>query len=217
VAGNPDATVRYRITGQSLQKIKDYNALVIAKIFRLSLEEPKWQVRVLVDLDQKTSAHSLPFGQVMDVLIPHLIHTRQVEAVVPTWSKVKVQILKGRGLAAEDLNGKSDPYVYVLAGKNFRERTSIKKSTLAPVWDDALFEIDYSKDHTEIGFEVFDYDRIGKDEFLGRFNVTIAALPPNKEVTRWFTLKPRGREGEVSGEDLLGSLNVKLLKLAPTD
>lgn len=216
VMGNAEGAIKYRIAGAQLQKIKDYNALVLAKIYRTSLDQPTWFVRVLVDLEHKTSAHSLPFGQVMDVLIPHLVHTRQVEALVPTWSKLKIWVLEGRGLAAEDLNGKSDPYVVVSAG-HWKKRTTTKKNTLTPKWDDAYFELDYGKDKTAVGFEVFDYDRIGKDEFLGRFGITVAALPPNKEVTRWFNLQSRNRDGEVGAQDLLGSLFVKIIKVAPTE
>jgi len=224
VQGNPDATVRYKIGAASLQKIKDYNALVLAKIYRTALEEPKWRVQVIArNLEaDKSSAHSLPFGQLMDVVIPQLIHQRQVEALVPTWSKVRVQVVEGRGLAAEDLNGKSDPYVVVTAGAEddpsfFKARTPYKKSTLTPKWDDQVFDVPYGKATTAIHFAVFDYDRIGRDEFLGQFSVNIAALPPNKDVARWFTLRSRKRDGEVGEEDLLGSLFIKLLKVAPTE
>jgi len=215
--GGQAEPIKYRIPGIQLQKLKDFNAVVLAKIFRTSLQEQTWKVRVLVDTEQKTSAHSLPFGQVMDVLIPHLVHSRQVEALVPTWSKVKVQVLEGRGLAAEDLNGKSDPYVVIKTGTDWQRRTSYKKSTLTPKWDDAIYEFDYDMSYTVIGFDVYDYDRIGKDEFLGRFSVSIAALPPNKETVRWYSLKSRHKDGEVGDSDALGSLCVRLLKLSPTD
>jgi len=226
VQGNPDAAVRYKIGAASLQKIKDYNALVLAKIYRTSLEDSgKWRVHVVArNLEQdKSSAHSLPFGQLMDVVIPQLIHQRHVEALVPTWSKVRVHVVEGRGLAAEDLNGKSDPYVVVSAGDEdvpssiFKAKTPYKKSTLTPKWDDQIFEVPYNKATTEVQFDVFDYDRIGRDEFLGQFAVNIAALPPNKEIARWFVLKSRNGDGEVGEEDLLGSLFVKLLKIAPTE
>jgi len=56
--------------------------------------------------------------------------------------------------------------------------------------------LDYDKAHTEILFEVWDYDRIGKNEFLGKFVVSIPSLPPNKEVARLYRLEERGRKGE---------------------
>jgi len=209
--------IKYRLPAQSLQKLKEYNAVILAKIFRTSLTEPHWKVRVLVDVDNKTgSAHSLPFGQVMDVLIPHLVHSRQVEALVPTWSKVRMEVKEGRGLAAEDLNGKSDPYVLLSTGGGWQGKTARQMNTLTPKWDNEVFEFDYDPGRTEILFEVKDYDRIGKDEFLGRFKVTIAALPPNKEITRWFNLSPAKEEVGAPQKEMLGALLVKLLKVAPT-
>lgn len=194
---------RFRLQGAGLRDLRDYNTLVVAKIFRK--DEGDWQVRVLSD------PHSLPFGQVMDVLIPHLLQQKIVEPLVPTWSKLVVTIVQGRGLAAEDLNGKSDPYMKVYAAKGWKRKTKVRKETLTPRWTDAVYELEYDKAHTELLFEAWDYDRIGKNEFLGKFIVPIAAIPPNKEIGRWFRLEERGKKGEQA----LGSIFVKLHKISP--
>jgi len=99
----------------------------------------------------------------------------------------------------------------ISAANGWKRKTKVRKETLTPHWTDALFELEYEKVHTEILFEVLDYDRIGKNEFLGKFVVSIPALPPNKEVARWYRLEDRGRKGEQA----LGSIFVRLLKVAP--
>jgi len=195
---------RFRLQGAGLRDIRDHNTLILAKLYRKDVDSD-WLVRVLSD------PHTLPFGQVIDVLIPHMLQQKLVEPLVPTWSKVFIQIVQGRGLAAEDLNGKSDPYMKISAAKGWKKKTKVRKETLTPKWTDAFYELEYDKAHTEILFEVWDYDRVGKNEFLGKFVVSIPSLPPNKEVARWYRLEERGRKGEQA----LGSIFVRLRKVAP--
>lgn len=51
----------------------------------------------------------------------------------------------GRGLAAEDLNGKSDPFMKITAGKGWKRKTKVRKETLTPKWTDAIYELEYDK------------------------------------------------------------------------
>jgi stress response protein SCP2 len=194
---------RFRLQGATLRDVRDDNTLILAKLYRTE-EQSEWLVRVLND------PHTLPQGQLMDVLIPHMLQKKLVEPVVPTWSKIIIQVVQGRGLAAEDLNGKSDPFMKITAGKGWKRKTKVRKETLTPKWTDAIYELEYDKAHTEIMFEVLDYDRIGKNEFLGRFRVSIPTLPPNKEVARWYRLEDRGRKSEQAN----GSIFVRLRKVA---
>lgn len=201
--GGDGQLCKFRLQGSNLRDVRDHNTLILAKLFRTD-EQGDWYVRVLND------PHTLPQGQLMDVLIPHMLQKKLVEPVVPTWSKIIIQVVQGRGLAAEDLNGKSDPFMKITAGKGWKRKTKVRKETLTPKWTDAIYELEYDKAHTEILFEVLDYDRIGKNEFLGKFKVSIPSLPPNKEVARWYRLSDRGRKSEQAN----GSIFVRLRKVA---
>ena len=57
--------------------------------------------------------------------------------------RLHIHINRARGLAAADSNGFSDPYIkaYLLPDKDNKEKTSIKKKTLDPVYKETLFVI----------------------------------------------------------------------------
>jgi len=138
---------------------------------------------------------------------------RIVEPLVPTWVKINIEILEGRGLASEDINGRSDPYVKVECGR-WKQRTKVKKETLNPTWTDAKYELNYNDtQEKEITFIVKDHDRVGKNDLIGQFQVSIPKIPPNKEMNRWFRLVPENNDNTKKKPDKsYGSLYVRLFK-----
>ena len=78
-------------------------------------------------------------------------------------------------------NACSDPYCYVSCGGSKPLRTKIKRQTLQPVWGE-LFKFKQSKGSGEIGLtgfdqiniDVFDYDEIGNDDFMGRLTIDLS-------------------------------------------
>eukprot|EP00756_Hemistasia_phaeocysticola_P010358 Hpha_TRINITY_DN15011_c1_g3::TRINITY_DN15011_c1_g3_i4::g.126376::m.126376 len=98
--------------------------------------------------------------------------------------KVRLNLLRGRGLNPGDDNGKSDPYVriicpitgtprpvesYVIEEElNPRWNQSIEFTMRIPASSEGPDELDRSKLLPSIVLEVFDKDRIGHDTFLGR-------------------------------------------------
>jgi len=150
----------------------------------------------------------IPFGQVVDVLIPHLIRKNHVQPLVRTWDKIYINVVEARGLMSKDINGKSDPYVK-LSCDTWKERTKIMQETLNPKWNET-FELNYDTQCLKILFKVMDHDRIGRDEFLGTFTVSIRGIPPNKEMNRWFRLQGTGKKDE----KVTGSVYVKFQKVA---
>ena len=55
--------------------------------------------------------------------------------------QLHIHVERARGLAAADSNGYSDPYVktYLLPDKCTKQKTSVKKKTLDPVYNEVLF------------------------------------------------------------------------------
>ncbi len=96
-----------------------------------------------------------------------------------TW-QLNAYIFQARGLLAADQSGLSDPYVRVCF-INQSQKTERLDKTLSPQWDQTLlFEsvtiygnpesIAYSPPRVTV--EIFDWDQIGADNFLGRCSVS---------------------------------------------
>jgi len=104
-------------------------------------------------------------------------------------------IAKARKVDAADLNGKSDPYIKIVVDGKEIKKTSIKKRTLNPVWNETFaVEID-GETFKKIDLELFDWDKFSKDDSLGTVTLTpqILADCPSQ---RWHKIRPLG-SGEV--------------------
>jgi len=101
--------------------------------------------------------------------------------------KVKLTIHQAHDLEAKDLRGKSDPYVVVrFQDQEWTTRTC--KKTLDPVWDEEMFlNIENSGDNM-VYIQVFDKDKIGKDEKIGNFEVDIRKIKQTSLVHVWDQL-----------------------------
>ncbi|XP_044294735.1 E3 ubiquitin-protein ligase NEDD4 isoform X2 [Varanus komodoensis] len=95
---------------------------------------------------------------------------------------VRLKIIAGLGLAKKDLLGASDPYVKVTVHDSTKGvltsvQTKTAKKTLNPKWNEEfLFRVNPQK-HRFL-FEVFDENRLTRDNFLGQVDVPLCQLPP---------------------------------------
>ncbi|GAA5961362.1 hypothetical protein JCM21900_006679 [Sporobolomyces salmonicolor] len=91
---------------------------------------------------------------------------------------LRVDLLDAKGLPSADKNGKSDPYaVFELDGKRVHKSEVVKK-TLAPVWNEK-FECEVArKDIAKLTLTVYDWDRVGNPDKLGRATIDLASLEP---------------------------------------
>ena len=88
--------------------------------------------------------------------------------------KIILLAIEAKDLLAGDSNGLSDPYLKIPHGQagvvdlpKKQNRTRRIDKTLNPVWNESfLIEYDPMKCN-ELRIEVYDYDYIGKDDFLG--------------------------------------------------
>eukprot|EP01127_Copromyxa_protea_P005289 TRINITY_DN15239_c0_g1_i1.p1 TRINITY_DN15239_c0_g1~~TRINITY_DN15239_c0_g1_i1.p1 ORF type:complete len:462 (+),score=82.39 TRINITY_DN15239_c0_g1_i1:11-1396(+) len=168
--------------------------------------KPEWMVEALL----KDATTTLQPGGTVDDMIPLLFKKQLVTPLVATWESITLTLIGARSLAPRDLSGKSDPYVVITTGEDVL-RSSTITSTLDPNWNET-FTIKYRDDRTKICFDLFDWDRIGKDEFLGHFSIDVKLLPPNLEIDRWFPLSYEPSKATTRGARVTGSVHMKILK-----
>ncbi|XP_067575247.1 synaptotagmin-5 isoform X1 [Pseudorca crassidens] len=130
---------------------------------------------------------------------------------VPTAGKLTVIVLEAKNLKKMDVAGLSDPYVKVhllQGGKKVRKKkTTIKKNTLNPYYNEAFsFEVPCDQvQKVQVELTVLDYDKLGKNEAIGRVAVGAAAggaglrhwadmlANPRRPIAQWHSLRPPDR------------------------
>lgn len=140
-----------------------------------------WPSQKLIQIEGFSSESVLSYAlhqKVMSANASNLAKSKLKFLSATNFDSIQIKLVEAEGLAAKDSNGFSDPYVIVSIGpgpdQTYRSKT-VKKS-LSPKWNEE-FVLRLSGDSKEISFELFDKDRIGKDDFLGCATVLLASLP----------------------------------------
>lgn len=126
----------------------------------------------------------------------------------PAANRLTVVVLKARNLPKMDVTGLSDPYVKIYLLYNgqriAKKKTHVKKRTLNPVFNESfLFDVPYNEGLQNISLEflLLDYDRMTKNEVIGRLEVGARTLGqelhhwnevmncPRKQIAEWHKLK----------------------------
>ncbi|XP_058851502.1 E3 ubiquitin-protein ligase NEDD4-like isoform X16 [Acipenser ruthenus] len=123
---------------------------------------------------------------------------------------LRVKVIAGIDLAKKDIFGASDPYVKLslyVADEN-RELALIQtkkiKKSLNPKWNEEFYFRVNPQNHRLL-FEVFDENRLTRDDFLGQVDVPLNHLPtedPTMErpyTFKDFLLRPRSHKSRVKG------------------
>ncbi|XP_051892695.1 E3 ubiquitin-protein ligase NEDD4-like isoform X14 [Pristis pectinata] len=123
---------------------------------------------------------------------------------------LRVKVISGIDLAKKDIFGASDPYVKLslyVADEN-RElaliQTKTIKKSLNPKWNEEfLFRV--NPQNHRLLFEVFDENRLTRDDFLGQVDVPLNYLPAEDPALerpytfKDFMLRPRSHKSRVKG------------------
>jgi len=110
--------------------------------------------------------------------------------------KVKVTIVQARNLIDRG-TGRADPYVVLKSGSQ-GFKTKPKKRTLNPEWNEE-FVLFVGTSFSIIKMVVWDCNRVGSDEFMGKLSVPISSLPIGIDHESWYKLEP-AIKGTVAGE-----------------
>ncbi|XP_044264099.1 E3 ubiquitin-protein ligase Nedd-4 isoform X4 [Tribolium madens] len=109
-------------------------------------------------------------------------------------SKIRLRIIKGKNLMKKDIFGASDPYVKIdLNTINGDETidsvlTKTKKRTLNPEWNEEFIFRVKPAEH-KLVLQVFDENRLTRDDFLGMVEITLINLPREQEGRNIGTVK----------------------------
>uniref|UniRef100_A0A7M4EHS9 RAS protein activator like 1 n=1 Tax=Crocodylus porosus TaxID=8502 RepID=A0A7M4EHS9_CROPO len=122
-------------------------------------------------------------------------------------------VIEARDLAPRDISGTSDPFARVSCNGQTLE-TAIIKKTRFPHWDEVL-EFDLEERELEketrgplLSMEVWDWDMVGKNDFLGQVEFSLDTLQKSP-VKGWFRLLPFPSAEEDAGGKL-GALRLKV-------
>ncbi|KAI4500926.1 hypothetical protein M0802_004137 [Mischocyttarus mexicanus] len=128
--------------------------------------------------------------------------------------QLRAHMYQARSLIGSDASGLSDPFARVICGE-FCKSTQVIDETLSPTWDELLLFDDIliygtaeeiKKDPPSIVIEIFDQDKVGKSEYIGRAiakpHVKLASenyVPPNYPPSlEWYEItRGAGRAGEL--------------------
>ena len=127
-----------------------------------------------------------------------------------------VSVVRGTGLAAKDVTGifrrtaSSDPY-YITNFRNKTYTSEHRSQTLEPEWALIPFALGWITDveSAPLTVQVFDYDAVGKDDFMGEIKVpthSLFDLGPGDHAF-WFVFS-HSKQREYRSEEVTGKILV---------
>ncbi|XP_063782208.1 E3 ubiquitin-protein ligase NEDD4 isoform X2 [Pseudophryne corroboree] len=131
---------------------------------------------------------------------------------------LRVKVIAGFGLAKRDLLGASDPYVKVTLydpanGIITSIQTKTVKKTLNPKWNEEILLRVYPQKHRLL-FEVFDENRLTRDDFLGQVDIPLYQFPTeNPRLERPYTFKDFILHSRSNKSKVKGNLRLKMTYL----
>ncbi|XP_071789883.1 rasGAP-activating-like protein 1 isoform X1 [Asterias amurensis] len=123
---------------------------------------------------------------------------------------LKIQLLEARDLAVKDKTGSSDPFARLTFAEQKFDTRTIKK-TRFPKWQETFtLTLPESTEGEIVDITVWDWDRVGNDDFMGRASVNVSELTAGKTIRQWLRLNPREeKERDLESSKSLGSIRVR--------
>uniref|UniRef100_A0A3P8NDT9 Extended synaptotagmin-like protein 1b n=1 Tax=Astatotilapia calliptera TaxID=8154 RepID=A0A3P8NDT9_ASTCA len=105
--------------------------------------------------------------------------------------KILIILLEAQSLVAKDkvmgmAKGKSDPYAKISVGEE-SFKSNVIKENLNPVWNEMYEVVLRPQSGQEMQVELYDKD-MDKDDFLGRFKISVADIISSQYLDQWYTL-----------------------------
>ncbi|CCG84874.1 protein of unknown function [Taphrina deformans PYCC 5710] len=121
---------------------------------------------------------------------------------------IRVTVVSGNNLCAADRGNKSDPYAkfYLSTQKDHVYKTETIKKTLNPQWNETFEQPISSRLDNIFRVEVFDWDALDTDDFLGSAEIPLQSLTPLTQQQMEIAL-----EGPKGGSGKSGTLTLQLL------
>ena len=134
--------------------------------------------------------------------------------------KIILKAIEAKDLLPGDLNGLSDPYFKIPHGQKGvvdlpkkQHRTKTIDNTLNPVWNES-FVIEYNPMIcTKLRIEVYDYDLIGRNDFLGGGYATLEWINGSENYNEeWIPLSIEKENKATKKKELIqkGSVHIKI-------
>ncbi|KAK3280002.1 hypothetical protein CYMTET_12140 [Cymbomonas tetramitiformis] len=146
---------------------------------------------------------------------------QEVEYTEPEITYLSVFVRSARNLAAMDRNGTSDPFAKITLGSHNGTcsttswQTKTKLKTLNPIWNEkfVLPVLDPATSDDFITIAVYDYDRHGENDSIGRIQVPLKNIPMAESAAarpKWYALRPKGQATSQKPHVHVGDIRLEL-------
>ncbi|XP_068170607.1 extended synaptotagmin-1 [Antennarius striatus] len=193
----PGATGKVRITDPTpaQQKQETDTVLKSSSVAAPPVENIVSTVTLPKDIDVDEPASNTNEDNVKESTIPAVARPLR-SSPDPSFASeglLRIILLEAQNLVAKDnkmgglVKGKSDPYATINVGE-FAFKSRVMKEDLNPVWNE-VYEVVLRSDSgpEKVQVELYDKD-MDKDDFLGRFQISMGDIIHSQYTDQWYTL-----------------------------
>ncbi|KAG8231142.1 hypothetical protein J437_LFUL011209 [Ladona fulva] len=128
-------------------------------------------------------------------IYPHAVKISMPKHIL----KVSLNLeLSTQGLVAKDLNGYSDPYCEVRVDGRLKYRSSVRKKTLDPRWEETTI-IELPTGQQTLQVDLWDHDVLGKHDFLGRVTLSAGEVRQACSIYKFSQVSDGTSDSEMTG------------------